>query len=86
MESIAAAHRPLPNIGVVGGDRDLLQQGRRSGFFGAPAGGELKGSASLDINLTGFPKGTRTAANFGGMFKQLTLNRGVTMPLASEGA
>jgi uncharacterized protein YukE len=99
MEAAAAHRQPLPNIGMaVGGglpapatfnDRfqgDLLQQGRRSGLIGAPAGGELKGNASLDINLTGFPKGTRTASNFGGMFKQLTLNRGVTMPLASEGA
>ncbi len=80
----AAAHRSLPNIGIVGGDRDLLQQGRRSGLFGAPGGGEFKGNAGVTVDFRGMPRGVRIAGSIDGMFKQIKLNRGVAMPLASQ--
>jgi hypothetical protein len=53
---------------------DLLDNARRSGF--GPNGGGLTGSASLTIDLNGFPRGTRTASKYDGMFKDLRLNRG----------
>jgi hypothetical protein len=36
----------------------------------------LNGSASLTIDLNGFPRGTRTASSHEGLFEQVTLNRG----------
>jgi hypothetical protein len=98
MEAAAAHRQPLPNIGMaVGGglpapptfnDRiqgDLLQQGRRSGLLGAPAGGEIKGNASLDVTFANLPRGSRVATAFDGLFKQVRLDRGKVMPLASDG-
>jgi hypothetical protein len=96
IEQIAAAHRQLPHfttadIGKLRGpvdsfnDRwhgDLLQQGKRSGLFGAPAG-KLEGSASLDIRFAGLPRASRVATAFDGLFKQVRLDRGKVMPLAS---
>ena len=78
------ARQPLPNMGIVGGDRDLLQQGRRSGLFGAPGGGEFKGNAGVTVDFRGMPRGVRVAGSIDGMFKQIKLNRGVAMPLASQ--
>jgi hypothetical protein len=46
--------------------------------------GSLNGSASLTIDLNGFPRGTRTATAHEGLFKQVTLNRGRPMSSASE--
>jgi hypothetical protein len=59
-------------------DGSLLQNGKRS-----DAGG-LNGSASLTIDLNGFPRGTRTASSHEGLFKEVTLNRGRPMSTASE--
>jgi hypothetical protein len=48
--------------------------------------GGLNGSASLTIDLNGFPRGTRTASKAERLFKQVTLNRGRPMAPASETA
>jgi hypothetical protein len=42
--------------------------------------GIMKGNASLDISLNGFPRGTKTKAAIQGMFKTVTLNRGMPTP------
>ena len=39
------------------------------------------GSASLSIDLNGFPRGTTTKTQFAGMFRELKLNRGRAAPL-----
>jgi hypothetical protein len=44
----------------------------------------LDGSASLTIDLNGFPRGTRTASGADGLFKQVMLNRGRPMAPANE--
>ncbi len=61
---------------------NLLSHAQRAGLMGQPD--SLTGNASLDINLNGFPRGTRTATEISGMFKQVRLNRGKPMALASE--
>lgn len=100
IEQIAAAHRQsLPNIGMaVGGglpapatfnDRfqgDLLQQGRRSGLIGGAMQHEVTGSAGVTVDFQNMPRGVRIGGSTEGLFKKITLNRGVAMPLASEGA
>ena len=78
------AHQPLPNMGIVGGERDLLQQGRRSGLFGGMRH-EVTGSAGVVVDFRGMPRGVRIAGSIdGGLFKKIKLNRGVAMPLASQ--
>jgi hypothetical protein len=57
----------------------LLTNGKRS------EAGETRHSASLDINLAGFPRGTTTKqATTGTMFKEVKLNRGYPMTTASS--
>jgi hypothetical protein len=67
------------------GRRDsLLPHAQRAGLFSSPEA--LKGAASLSIDLNGFPRGTKTAAEYSGMFKSVQLNRGRAMAVASEEA
>jgi hypothetical protein len=47
---------------------------------------EVTGSAGVTVDFRNMPKGVLTAGSIEGMFKKITLNRGVAMPLASEGA
>jgi hypothetical protein len=47
---------------------------------------KVTGDASLNINLNGFPKGTRTASTYSGLFKEVKLNRGTPMASASQDA
>jgi hypothetical protein len=47
--------------------------------------GEI-GHARVSIDLSGFPKGTRTKASASGLFKEARINRGRVMPMASEDA
>jgi hypothetical protein len=54
-----------------------------AGYDSCRCGG-FTGSASLTINLGGFPRRTRTASKADGLFKQVTLNRGRPMASASE--
>jgi len=65
---------------------DLLQQGRRSGLIGGPMRHEVTGSAGVTVDFRNMPRGVLTAGSIEGMFKKITLNRGVAMPLASDGA
>lgn len=60
-------------------DAELLKRGMK----GVDAG-SLNGNAKLDITLNGFPKGTRTAHQADGIFKEVQLSRGRQMPMASE--
>jgi hypothetical protein len=64
-------------------DGSLLKSGKQSGLFG---GGDNKvtGDASVRIDLNGFPKGTRTRASTSGIFKEVRLNRGRPMGMASQ--
>jgi uncharacterized protein (TIGR02594 family) len=64
--------------------RDLLQHAQRAGLIGGSQ--KVVGDASLKIDLNGFPKGARTKMAYGGMFKDVKLNRGSPMALASEEA
>jgi hypothetical protein len=45
---------------------------------------KVEGDASLRIDLNGFPRGTKTAAEANGMFKEVKMNRGPSMALAGE--
>lgn len=57
----------------------LLDNAREAGMVG-----RVEGSASLDITLNGFPRGTNTRMSSEGLLKQVRLNRGQQMTLASE--
>lgn len=46
--------------------------------------GKVEGDARVKIDLNGFPKGTKTEAEARGIFSEIELNRGRTMPLAGE--
>ncbi|MGY3278124.1 phage tail tip lysozyme [Bradyrhizobium sp. S3.7.6] len=65
-------------------DGSLLPNGQKSGMFGN--GMKVTGDASVKIALEGFPRGTRTQVNSSGIFKDVSLNRGRSMGLASEDA
>jgi hypothetical protein len=45
---------------------------------------DLSGSATVDINLSGFPRGTRAVAQAEGLFREVKLNRGRPMATASQ--
>ena len=48
--------------------------------------GSIGTSHTLSINLEGFSRGTRTAYKGSGLFKEVRLNRGRVMPMASQDA
>lgn len=63
-------------------DRNRLMDGAaKSGVLGGPA--NLDGNAKLQIELNGFPKGTKTQTKADGIFKDIELHRG-RVPSASE--
>jgi hypothetical protein len=66
-------------------DGGLLKRGMKTGLLG-PAAVKVNGDASVKIDLNGFPRGTRATASSDGIFKEVTLNRGRSMGLASEDA
>src|SRR4051812_36203525 len=79
--------RPGPGVGFAGREPErprfdgaILQDASAKGVLG---GGptQVEGNASLRIQFENMPKGTRTSAEFGGLFKEVQLNRGrsVTM-------
>jgi hypothetical protein len=59
-------------------DGQLLKQGMKAV--------DLNGSATVDINLSGFPRGTKATASSEGLFKSVKLNRGRPMASASQDA
>jgi Phage tail lysozyme len=66
-------------------NRGLLKAAKQSGLYDSSSGrpGHM-GHASVSVDFTGMPKGVRTKASADGLFKQVTLNRGRAMPLASQ--
>ena len=60
----------------------LFDSAFNSGVLGG--GPNLNGNAKLQIDLNGFPKGTKTQTQTDGIFTDVKLNRGRSMPLASE--
>ncbi|MGD0334057.1 MAG: hypothetical protein ABSA90_12520 [Xanthobacteraceae bacterium] len=80
----AANHKRLrDHFGHRGHGGDLLKLGKQSGLVGS-GGGLVRGDASVHIKLDGFPRGTRTATTFSGLFSELTLNRGRAMVPADQ--
>ncbi len=65
-------------------DGTLLQDAAAKGVLGRPT--PLEGSATLKVQFENMPKGTRTKADFDGLFKEVQLNRGRAMTAASEDA
>lgn len=55
---------------------------RRGDAFGSAV--KLEGGARVDINLTGAGRGTRTSIDNTGIIKSVRLNRGSTMPVATD--
>jgi hypothetical protein len=47
---------------------------------------KVEGNASVSIDLNGFPRGTKIASSSSGIFSDVELHRGNTLPLASESA
>jgi hypothetical protein len=45
---------------------------------------KVTGDASLRIDLHGFPKGTKTKSQINGLFKSLTMYRGLAAPMADQ--
>ena len=45
---------------------------------------KVTGDASLKISMHGFPKGTKTESKINGMFKTLTMYRGLAAPMADQ--
>jgi hypothetical protein len=45
---------------------------------------KVTGDASLKISLSGFPKGTKTKSEISGLFKTLTMYRGLAAPMADQ--
>lgn len=74
-----ASLRDMARRGRPATDAELLKRGMKAVDAGA-----LNGNAKLDITLNGFPKGTRTAHQVDGIFKEVQLNRGRPMLQASE--
>jgi hypothetical protein len=64
---------------------NLLKMGRQSGLYGGSAGGHL-GHLTASVDFTGMPRGVRAKATASGLFKEVQLNRGRAMPLASQDA
>lgn len=60
----------------------LFDAARDSRVMGFPS--KIEGGAKVQIDLNGFPRGTKTSADSSGIFDQIELNRGRTMPVASE--
>jgi hypothetical protein len=61
-------------------DGELLKRGMKA----VDAGGGIGTNHKLSIDFTGMPRGTKTAFKEGGLFKEVTLNRGRPMAPASE--
>jgi hypothetical protein len=67
----------------VGPDNSLSRMGDSLMKRGAGAQ-KIEGDASVNINLNGFPRGTKFSTESSGMFKDIKLNRGRQMPDAGE--
>jgi hypothetical protein len=63
----------------------LVRHAHEAGVMGGGKRGD-EGHAHLRIDLNGFPHKTRTRLAHGGAFKQVSLNRGRPMTVASQDA
>ena len=63
--------------------RDLLDHARKSGVLGG-GGGSYGTNHRLSIGLNNAPRSTRMAYKGDGLFKEVRLNRGRAMPMASQ--
>jgi hypothetical protein len=63
---------------------DLLGAGQRSGMLGAPLNHKVTGSANISVDFKNMPRGVVPGAKADGMFKQVKLNRGKAMVVASQ--
>jgi hypothetical protein len=75
--------RPRPNINEhpAAPRERLMDTSLKANQFA-----KIEGNASVRIDLNGFPRGTRAASQASGVFSDVELHRGNTLPLASESA
>jgi hypothetical protein len=59
-----------------------MESARRAELIHTPQ--KVVGDASLRIDLHGFPKGTKTKGEISGLFKTLTMYRGLAAPMADQ--
>jgi hypothetical protein len=69
---------------AIRAQRDLLATAGKNAVTSGSGAQTIKGDASLDINLNGFPKGTKTDVTYGGLFTQYTLAKGQQMEAAKS--
>jgi hypothetical protein len=55
---------------------DLIKSAQRVGMAGAPMQHTVTGRAGVDINLSGFPRGTTARTSSSGIFNEVKLDRG----------
>jgi hypothetical protein len=61
---------------------NLMRSAREAELVHAPQ--KVVGDATLKISMHGFPKGTKTESKINGMFKTLTMYRGLAAPMADQ--
>ena len=71
-----------PNRKSDGLNVNLMRSAREAELVHAPQ--KVVGDASLKISMHGFPKGTKTESKINGMFKTLTMYRGLAAPMADQ--
>ena len=76
-----AAHSPQSDRGGLL-NVNLMRSAREAELVHAPQ--KVVGDASLKISMHGFPKGTKTESKINGMFKTLTMYRGLAAPMADQ--
>jgi uncharacterized protein (TIGR02594 family) len=64
---------------------DLLPRARAAGMLPEQTH-KVAGNASVSVDFKNMPRGVQTSAKAEGVFKEVKLNRGRTMPLASQEA
>jgi hypothetical protein len=80
-------HRAHPGLGQPNRKSDglnvnLMRSAREAQLVHTPQ--KVIGDASLKISMHGFPKGTKTESKINGMFKTLTMYRGLAAPMADQ--
>jgi hypothetical protein len=90
-DSVGAAARAMASASSMFGQPhrksnatniNLMASARQAELVHTPQ--KVVGDASLRIDLHGFPKGTKTKAEINGLFKTLTMYRGLAAPMAGQ--
>ncbi|MGF7051889.1 hypothetical protein GGC47_001054 [Bosea sp. OAE752] len=81
MQALRRADLDGLDLPRVGNGTDLLRQALRSPLLSGPSV-DLRGGASLDINLRGFPPGTSTNSSSEGILKEMNVRRQNAIPRA----